>query len=98
MTAEVEHEEDATGNELSKLFLLRRGGMANDEGKQTQKDKAKGAQHSAFEAKQTNKRPKSSKGKSKQATRAKLHGNGLNARAQRDHLLTTGNLPVNYDY
>ena len=33
VTAEVEHEEDATGNELSKLFLLRRGDMANDKGK-----------------------------------------------------------------
>ena len=30
MTAEVEHEEDATGNELSKLFPVRRGGVAND--------------------------------------------------------------------
>lgn len=49
VTAEVEHEEDVTGNELSKLFLLRRGDMANDEGKQTQKDKAKGAQHSAID-------------------------------------------------
>ena len=36
-------------------------------------------------------------GNSKQATRAKLHGNGLNAHAKCDHLLTTGNLPVNYD-
>ena len=35
---------------------------------------------------------------SKQATRAKLRGNGVNAHVQRDHLLTTGNLPVNYDY
>ena len=34
----------------------------------------------------------------KQATRAKLRGNGMNAHVQRDHLLTTGNLPVNYDY
>ena len=39
---------------------------------------------------------KKQQGNSKQATRAKLRGNGLNA--QRDHLLTTGNLPVNYDY
>ena len=30
--------------------------------------------------------------------RAKLRGNGMNAHVQRDHLLTTGNLPVNYDY
>ena len=36
-------------------------------------------------------------GNSKQATRAKLPGNGLNAHAKCDHLLTTGNLPVNYD-
>ena len=36
-------------------------------------------------------------GNSKQATRAKLRGNGLNAHAKCDHLLTTGNLPVNYD-
>ena len=28
----AEHEEDATGNELSKPFLVRRCGMANDEG------------------------------------------------------------------
>ena len=35
---------------------------------------------------------------SKQAMRAKLRGNGLNVHAQCDHLLTTGNLPVNYDY
>ena len=41
---------------------------------------------------------KKQQGNSKQATRAKLRGNGLNAHAQRDHLLTTGNLPVNYDY
>ena len=47
VTAEAEH--DATGNVLSKLFLVRRGGMANDEGKQTRKDKAKGAQRSAIE-------------------------------------------------
>ena len=32
------------------------------------------------------------------ATRAKLRGNGLNAHAQHDHLLTTGYLRVNYDY
>ena len=43
-----------------------------------------------------NKRQKSCKGNSKQATRAKLHGNGLNV--QRSHLLTAGNLTVNYDY
>ena len=45
---------------------------------------------------ETNKRQKSCKGNSKQATRAKLHGNGLNV--QCDHLLTAGNLTVNYDY
>ena len=45
----------------------------------------------------TNKRQKSSKGNSKKATRVKLRGNGLNAHAQRDHLLTTENLPINYD-
>ena len=28
----------------------------------------------------------------------KTLGNGLNTHAQSDHLLTTGNLPVNYDY
>ena len=44
----------------------------------------------------TNKRQKSCKGNLKQATRAKLHGNGLNV--QHDHLLTAGNLTVNYDY
>ena len=36
-------------------------------------------------------------GNSKQATRAKLRGNGLNAHAKCDHLLKTGNLLVNYD-
>ena len=37
-------------------------------------------------------------GNSKQATRAKLRGNGLNAHSKCDHLLTKGNLPVKYDY
>ena len=40
---------------------------------------------------------KKQQGNCKQATREKLRGNGLNAHAQSDHLLTTGNLPVNYD-
>ena len=41
---------------------------------------------------------KKQQGNSKQATRAKLRGNGLNTHGQRDHLLTTGNLPVDYKY
>ena len=45
-----------------------------------------------------NKRQKSSKGNSKQAMRAKLRVSGLNALAKSDHLLTTRNLTVNYDY
>ena len=42
---EVKQDEDTTGNELSKLFLVRRGGMTNDEGREPdshKKMKAKG--------------------------------------------------------
>ena len=48
---EVEHDEDTTGNELSNLTLIWQGSMVNGErqwAKQTQKDKAKEAQHLAI--------------------------------------------------
>ena len=41
---------------------------------------------------------KKQQGNSKQARRAKLRGNGLNTHEKHDHLLTTGNLPVDYEY
>ena len=49
LTVIVEHDEDTTGNELSKLISVRRGDMANDEGSGPNRHKAKGAQHSAIE-------------------------------------------------
>ena len=48
---EVEHDEDKTSNELSNLTLIWQGSMVNGErqwAKQTQKDKAKEAQHLAI--------------------------------------------------
>ena len=49
LTVIVEHDEDTTGNEVSKLIFVRRGDMANDEGSGPNRHKAKGAQHSAIE-------------------------------------------------
>ena len=106
VTVIVEHDEDTAGNELSKLFFVRRGGMTNDEGggpnrhkKIRQKGPNTRRSNNLVNWSQINEqKAKKQQGNSKQAMRAKLRGNGLNAHAQRDHLLTTGNLPVNYDY
>ena len=106
VTVIVEHDEDTAGNELSKLFFVRRGGMTNDEGREPNRHKK--IRQKGLNTRRSNnlvnwsqineQKAKKQQGNSKQAMRAKLRGNGLNAHAQRDHLLTTGNLPVNYDY
>ena len=106
VTVIVEHDEDTTGNEFSKLFFVRRGGMVNDEASGPNRHKkikqkgpnTRGSNNPANWSQINEQKAKKQQGNSKQATRAKLRGNGLNVHAQRDHLLTTGNLPVNYDY